>query len=40
MLTPRDNLLTVLRHQQPEWIPIIGRADPYSQPSREGMPPA
>jgi len=39
MLTPRENLLRVLRHEAPEWIPICGHVDPYNQPSRVGMEP-
>ena len=39
MTTPRENLLSVFRHERPEWIPVAGHCDPYSQPSREGMPP-
>ncbi len=39
-MTPRENLLAVLRHGQPEWIPIVGHVDPYNQPAREGMDPA
>ena len=37
MITRRENLLRVLRHEQPEWIPIGAHCDPYNQPSREGM---
>lgn len=40
MLTPRDNMLRVLRHQAPQWIPIAGHCDPYNQPNRAGMDPA
>lgn len=40
MTTRRQNLLTVLRHGTPEWIPVAGHCDPYNQPSREGMDPA
>jgi hypothetical protein len=40
MITRRENLLKVLRHEQPEWIPVTGHCDPYNQPSREGMDPA
>lgn len=39
MKTPRENLLCVLRHQVPEWIPVVGHCDPYNQPNREGMDP-
>ncbi len=39
MLTPRENLLKVFRHETPEWIPIVGHVDPYNQPNREGMAP-
>ena len=40
MLSPRENLLRVLRHEMPEWIPICGHCDPYNQPHRDGMDPA
>jgi len=40
MLTARENLLRVLRHETPEWIPICGHCDPYNQPHRDGMDPA
>ncbi len=40
MLTPRENLFRVLRHEMPEWIPLCGHVDPYNQPNREGMDPA
>ncbi len=39
MTTPRENLLRVLRHEIPEWLPLTGHCDPYNQPSREGMDP-
>lgn len=39
MLTPRENLLRIFRHETPEWIPICGHCDPYNQPSRDGMDP-
>ncbi len=39
MVTPRANLLSVFRHEMPEWIAIVGRVDPYNQPNREGMDP-
>ena len=39
MLTPRENLLKALRHDQPEWIPVTGHVDPYNQPHRRGMDP-
>jgi len=38
-LTPRENMLQVLRHQPPEWVPVTGHCDPYNQPNREGMDP-
>jgi len=38
MITPRENLLRVLRHEMPDWIPIVGHVDNYNQPSREGLP--
>lgn len=37
MLTPRENLLTALRHEMPEWLPIVGHCDPYNQPNKRGM---
>jgi hypothetical protein len=40
MTTPRENLLKVLRHEQPDWIPLTGHCDPYNQPNRQGMDPA
>jgi len=40
MLTPRENLLRIFRHELPEWIPVVGHVDPYNQPNREGMDPA
>ncbi len=39
MITRRENLLKVLRHEKPEWLPITGHCDPYNQPNREGMDP-
>jgi hypothetical protein len=39
-MTPRENLLAVLHHQKPAWIPVQGHVDPYNQPGREGMDPA
>jgi hypothetical protein len=33
-------MLRVLRHERPEWIPLVGHVDPYNQPSRESMDPA
>jgi len=38
-MTRRENLLSVFRHETPEWIPICGHCDPWNQPSREGMDP-
>ncbi len=38
MITPRENLLRVYRHEQPEWIPAFAGCDNYNQPSRKGMP--
>ncbi len=38
-MTPRENLLRVLRGEQPEWIPVTGHCDPYNQPSKLGMDP-
>lgn len=39
MLTPRENLLRILRHEMPEWTPVSGHVDPYNQPNRRGMDP-
>jgi hypothetical protein len=39
VITPRENLLRVLRHELPEWIPLACHCDPYAQPNRAGMPP-
>jgi len=39
MITPRENLLRVLRHEVPEWVPVAGHVDPYNQPNRAGMDP-
>lgn len=39
MLTPRENMLRVLRGDVPEWLPVTGHCDPYNQPSRDGMDP-
>jgi hypothetical protein len=39
MTTPRQNILSVFRHEAPAWIPICGHCDPWNQPSREGMAP-
>ena len=40
MLTPRENLLTCLRHERPEWTPVATHVDPYNQPRQRGMDPA
>jgi len=39
-ITPRENILRVLRHERPQWIPVTAHVDPYNQPSHEGMSPA
>lgn len=39
MLTPRENMLRVLRGDVPEWLPVTGHCDPYNQPSHDGMDP-
>ena len=36
MTTPRENLFKVFRHEEPDWVPIVGAADGYNSPS--GMP--
>ena len=40
MITPRENLLRILRHERPDWIPLVGHVDPYNQPNQRGMDPA
>lgn len=40
MVTRRENMFRVFRHEQPDWIPLTGHCDPYNQPSRDGMDPA
>ena len=37
MISRRENLLKVLEHEMPDWLPIAGHCDPYNQPNREGM---
>ena len=39
MTTPRENLMKILRHEMPDWIPVTGHVDPYNRPSLEGMDP-
>lgn len=39
MITRRENLLRVLRHEIPDWLPVTGHCDPYNRPNREGMEP-
>ena len=39
MTTRRENMLKVMRHEVPDWIPITGHCDPYNKPSPEGMDP-
>jgi len=39
MRTPRENLLSVFRHEIPEWIPVVAHVDPYNQPNQRGMDP-
>ena len=39
MISRRENLLRVFRHEMPEWIPVTGHCDPYNQPHRAGMDP-
>jgi len=36
-LTPRENLMQVLKGESPQWIPITGHCDPYNQPNKKGM---
>jgi len=37
MLSRRENMLKIFRHETPAWVPVTGHCDPYNQPSREGM---
>jgi len=39
MISRRENLMRVFRHERPEWIPVTCHVDTYSQPSREDMDP-
>lgn len=40
MITPRENLLRVFRHEKPDWIPVTGHVDPYNKPRDDGhLPP-
>jgi hypothetical protein len=38
MITRRENLLRVFRHEEPEWVPITTLSDDYNKPS--GLPAA
>lgn len=38
MITARENILRVLRHKEPEWIPCVPLIDPYNIPSH--LPPS
>ena len=40
MLTPRENLLKVFKHEKPGWIPLTTHMDGFNQPNREGMDPS
>lgn len=33
MTTPRENLLKVYRHEEPDWVPIVALADGYNRPA-------
>ena len=33
MTTPRENLLKVYRHQEPDWVPVVTLADGYNRPT-------
>ena len=39
MITRRENILNIFRHETPDWIPVTGHIDPYNRPSSEGMDP-
>ena len=32
MISGRENLIRVFRHEMPEWIPVSGHCDPDNQP--------
>ncbi len=32
MTTPRENLLKIYRHEEPDWVPIVALADGYNRP--------
>ena len=38
MTTPRQNLLKVLGHEEPDWVPIVVVSDGYNRPIH--MPPS
>lgn len=38
-MTPRENMLKALRHETPDYVPIVAVCDPHNQPSRRDMPP-
>ena len=38
-MTPRENLMSIFRHQAPDWTPVVGHVDPYNQPNRRDMEP-
>ena len=38
-MTARENLMSIFRHERPEWIPVTGQRDGHNQPSKEGMDP-
>jgi len=37
-MTPRENMIKILRCDNPEWIPIVFYADPYNHPKPDSFP--
>jgi len=37
-MTPRENMLRILRCDNPGWIPITAYADPYNHPAFDSLP--
>ena len=39
MITPKENMLRILRGEEAEWIPVTLYSDPFNHPNVESMPP-
>ena len=37
-MTPRENMLRIINHEEAEWIPITVYADPFNHPSVDSLP--